>query len=305
MAKKTKDLENEPQKTEKKKNITKKTTSVKKATVKKEATKKTSTAKKSNTSKKSTSTKKATTTKKSTASKTPTKKTSAKKATTTRSKSKAEKTIPQEFQTEYYDLPYGYNKTVVKVLAQTPRTLFVYWEISEDDRNRFKQTYGERFFEETKPILIVYNNTLHYSFEVDINDFANSWYITINDSKCNYTVELGRKPIPFISRVFEPSQSYIPYYVYVTSSNKMDAPNNHVLYDFYKEHKSVKFRNIKTGEIIYKDISQFKFITNLGIMTINELYKKLYPDEDFEYENFIGNPSSGITSSGSRTSRFK
>ena len=34
---------------------------------------------------------------------------------------------------EYYDLPYKYNKTVIKALAQNPNTLFVYWEISDED----------------------------------------------------------------------------------------------------------------------------------------------------------------------------
>ena len=43
---------------------------------------------------------------------------------------------------EYYDLPYFYGQTVVKILAQTPNTLFVYWDISEKDREKFKQEFG-------------------------------------------------------------------------------------------------------------------------------------------------------------------
>ena len=41
------------------------------------------------------------------------------------------------------------------------------------------------------------NIPLEYSFEVDINDFANSWYLNIEDAKCEYTIELGRRPNPF------------------------------------------------------------------------------------------------------------
>ena len=93
---------------------------------------------------------------------------------------------------EYYDLPQKYNQTVVKVLAQTPKTLFVYWEISDDDIEKFKNDYGENFFETTKPVLIIHNDTLNYSFEVDINDFANSWYLHVNDSNSDYRIELGR-----------------------------------------------------------------------------------------------------------------
>lgn len=94
---------------------------------------------------------------------------------------------------EYYDLPFRYNQTVVKILAQTPNILFIYWDISDDDRNRYLQKYGPDFFEHTKPYLIITNQTMHYTFEVEINDFANSWYLHINDADCEYKVELGRK----------------------------------------------------------------------------------------------------------------
>ena len=47
---------------------------------------------------------------------------------------------------EYYDLPFKYNKTVVKTLAQTPTTLFVYWEISDEDVEKYKGQYGENFY---------------------------------------------------------------------------------------------------------------------------------------------------------------
>ena len=46
----------------------------------------------------------------------------------------------------------------------------------------------------TKPVLVVHNETKGYSFEVEINDFANCWYLNVNDSKCKYKIELGRKP---------------------------------------------------------------------------------------------------------------
>ena len=64
--------------------------------------------------------------------------------------------------------------------------LFVYWEISDDDIEHYKNTYGENFFETTRPVLVVYNETMNYSFEIPINDFANSWYLHVNDAKCDY-----------------------------------------------------------------------------------------------------------------------
>ena len=50
---------------------------------------------------------------------------------------------------EYYDLPYRYNQTIVKVLAQTPNNLFVYWDIADSDRENFKKQYGYDFFDKT------------------------------------------------------------------------------------------------------------------------------------------------------------
>jgi hypothetical protein len=290
MTKKTKDSEPVIKKASSTKNTTvskkKKTSTVKKTVAKKTTTKKT-TVQKSSKTKKTVSSKKAT-------------------------KNSSVKTKKAVFQSEYYDLPYGYNKTVVKILAQTPTTLFVYWEISEDDRNKFKETYGENFFETTKPVLILYNDTLNYSFEIDINDFANSWYIHVNDSKCDYRVELGRKPISKavsnnISNIenkpsaVQTNPAYIPYYVYITSSNKISAPNDRIL---FKPNQKIKFRNIKTNKIEEKDIQSFYFITNKGTITVQELYKYLYPNENFNNDDFLKNPSSGLTSSGSFSSQF-
>ena len=214
------------------------------------------------------------------------------------------KTSTKNVEVEYYDLPYMYNKTIVKVLAQTPKMLFIYWEISEDDRNLFKKNYGEDFFNNTRPVLVVYNDTMNYSFEVEIDDFANSWYLHINDANCEYHIELGRKPISHEVQ-HQNNSVYIPYYVYVTSSNEMASPNNTIL--FNPNLKTIRFRNVKTGEITEKDIMQFTFITNYGIFNIKDLYKFLYPNESFEFENIVlGNTSSGaLSSSGMFSSQFK
>ena len=261
----------EPKKTSKKasntKTTTKKTTKNSKKAVDE---KKTSTAKKG-TSKK-VSTKKNTnkpTTKKST-----TKKSTAKKAT-----SKKKREI-----IEYYDLPYRYNQTVVKLLAQTPNTLFIYWDISDSDRENFKKQYGENFFETTKPILIVHNDTLGYSFEVEINDFANSWYLHVADSKCNYRIELGRRPI-------QKNENLTTDYVYVSMSNEIESPNDHIL--FNKEQKMIYFRNTKTGNETAKNIVNLSFMRNMGkIYNIYDIYKSIYKNENVEDIYDKNNPSS-------------
>ena len=259
---------------------TKKSTSSK-SSDKKSTTASSSTKKKtaaSSTRKKAATTKKATTTKKSTTTR---KKTAAKKT----SSSKKEKVEV----VEYYDLPYRYNQTVVKVLAQTPTNLFIYWDISDKDRKNYEKKYGEHFFENTRPVLIVHNDTIGYSFEVEINDFANSWYLNVADSKCDYRIELGRRPITKTQEIQDD-------YIYVSTSNEIESPNDHIL--FNKEQKMVYFKNVKTGEQISKPISSISFIRNMGkIYNIYDLYKELYQNESIEELYDLSNPSSGNPSS--------
>lgn len=205
--------------------------------------------------------------------------TSSKKRVTSSSKVKKIETpiIP-----EYYDLPYRYNQTVVKILYQTPKILFVYWDISDEDRLNFINKYGENFFNETKPVLKIYNKTLDYSFEIEINDFANSWYLNVNDANCHYFVELGRRPI-------ENSNSN---YIYVSSSNNIEFPNDHILFEQLPQN--IEFKNVKTNEISYKNIGSLRLIAINKIYSVHDFYKKMYKDEVFEEinNNHIINPSS-------------
>ena len=222
--------------------------------------------------------------------------------------SKSKKPTIHTFSPEYYDLPYKYNKTVVKILAQTPTNLFVYWEISDEDRERLKKQYGEYFFEITKPVLVIHNLTMNYSFEIDINDFANSWYFHVNDSSCEYKIELGRRPIPI-------NYSYMPQYdvekngpinpietpyVYISSSNNLEAPNDHILFN---NQNKIYFRNVKTNQIIEKDVKDFPFIVKDNkFVDVYKLYKKLYNNEIIDDKFDRMNPSSGNLSSGNLSS---
>lgn len=223
---------------------------------------------------------------------------------------------------EYYDLPYRYNQTVVKVLAQTPTNLFVYWDIADSDREIFKKEYGYDFFDKTRPVLIVHNETMNYAFEVDINDFANSWYLHVNDANCDYKIELGRKPIyNYVQReVGEleqkdlnsdfnkyPSKPIDKDYFYVTISNDIDAPNNHILAeDYNKPINSVLIRNVKSNTEYTKNIDNLpisKYLNNL--FNIQDIYKKLFEENTIKDFYDLSNPSSGNPSSGSFSSQFK
>lgn len=176
---------------------------------------------------------------------------------------------------EYYDLPYRYNKTVVKALAQNPTTLFVYWEISDEDRQNFINQYGEDFFYITKPVLTIHNLTDKYSYEIDINDFANNWYIHVNDAKCQYVIELGRKPICYTEKV--PTD-----YISITSSNVIESPNDHVL--FFDNTTEIYFKNIHTNQYTKRVIKPF-------LKHVYGIYKNFNLSEDINSFDFK-NPSS-------------
>ena len=276
MPRKTKDTENTD--VSKKKTVTKKVAS-KKSTTKKSAVTAKETKKKTTTKKatvKKTATKK-TATKKTATKKTATKKVASKK--TTFKKATTKKAVTNNI--EYYDLPYRYNETIVKILAQTPTNLFIYWDISDADKENYKKQFGDNFFETTKPVLKIYNDTMHYDFEVEINDFANSWYIQVNDAKCDYRVELARRPINNNSDIKQD-------YIYISSSNEIESPNDKILFNI--DEKMVYFKNVKTNETITKSFANLSFIKNMGkIYNIYDLYKKIYKNEDLDD---LYNPSS-------------
>lgn len=247
------------------------------------SSKKTAKAANSKTTSKTTGTKKATNN--TTAKRSNNKKTTNKVAKKTVAK-KVTKRVSKPLETvEYYDLPYRYNQTVIKLLAQTPTTLFIYWDISDKDRKTFEEQYGENFFNETRPVLIVHNDTLNYSFEVEINDFANSWYLHVADSKCDYRIELGRRPIIKKDKLEHTD------YIYVTTSNELEAPNDRILLN--KEQKMVYFRNVKTGATQEKQFASLSFMRNMGkIYNIYDLYKTIYKNENVEDIYDLTNPSS-------------
>ena len=304
MPRKTKEqikLEKETKKTTSttKKSSKKSTSATKKTTPKTSTVKKSTKAKKATTPKKSTITNKSSSVKR-TANKTTksvsnkksstetNKKTTRKTATATK-KSATNKTINKKVEiVEYYDLPYRYNQTVVKVLAQTPTNLFVYWDISDDDRKAYVEKYGENFFETTRPVLIVYNDTKGYSFEVEINDFANSWYLHVSDSKCDYRIELGRRPIYKTEKLTDD-------YIYVSTSNEIESPNDRILFDSVGDR--VFFRDVKTGVELEKSIYNISLLRNMGkIYNIYDLYKAIYNNENIEEIYDLYNPSSSSSS---------
>ena len=226
--------------------------------------------------------------------------------TTSKTKAKQEKTEEKEtkkfeYLLEYYDLPYRYNETVVKILAQTPKRMFVYWDISDNDREKYVKTFGEDFFYKTYPVLLLYNEDKKYVREIPIDDFANSWYIDIQDPKTKYTIQLGRKFRDYsgvasidMQKVVENSIILHTDYLPFANSNILEVPNDHVLLEELPDF--LLFRNVKTNQETTRDLRKFKsaFGNNYGV---KEFYEEHYKDEISEGMFDMANPSSNLTSS--------
>lgn len=200
---------------------------------------------------------------------------------------------------EYYDLPFRYNETVVKILAQTPKRLFVYWDVSDKDKQTYINAFGERFFEDTYPVLLVHNEDKNYTSEIAINDFANSWYLDIVDPRDKYTIQLGRKFKAHIKPQLNPEieETNIVLnndYLFMAASNKLEMPNDHILFEKFEPY--VKYRNVKTNKEEVKNLTNSIYGNK-----IKSLYKELYNgDEGFNFEEEkydCLNPSSISTSS--------
>lgn len=195
-------------------------------------------------------------------------------------------------QPEYYDLPYRYNETIVRVLAQTPKSLFVYWDVSDKDRANFIKTFGENFFNDTIPFLRITNESANYSFDVDVDDFANGWYVSVEDSKCTYSVSLLRRQKPFRDKI-------IDHEIYITTSNKIEAPNDHMLFENFSP--IVSYKNVKNQTISTKNIATMTYKNSRkAIYGLYEHYQEIYQSEDIEEIFDLRNPSSS-----NPTSTFK
>jgi hypothetical protein len=169
--------------------------------------------------------------------------------------------------TEYYDLPIKYDQTRLKLLVQSPNSLYAYWDISDDTINFFCINNGN--YSEAKPLLRVSNITKNYSYDFNIDPYANNYYITITDTNCKYKIELIRK---IKNKVIN-----------ITSSNEVIAPRDHVT----NEYDEAIFRN-------YICLGDYKRI---------KLYKpKLNSKQDYtDFENCFDAPSShSHISSGER-----
>ena len=118
---------------------------------------------------------------------------------------------------------------------------------------------------------------MNSNFEIEVDDFTNSWYLHTPTSNCVFEIELGRKKITQNEKINFENNSNV---LHVTTSNSLESPNDHILKE---KLNTVYFKNVKTNELEKRDVSDYNINNVYGLINI-------YNDEN-GYEN---NPSSGF-----------
>lgn len=90
-------------------------------------------------------------------------------------------------------LPLSYNESKLVLIPRDPKCIFAYWEIAEQEKKEFINNFGKDAWDKSTPALKVFNVSKNLYFFIDINDFAKSWYINVDDSDSIYTAEIGRR----------------------------------------------------------------------------------------------------------------
>lgn len=146
---------------------------------------------------------------------------------------------------EYYEIPQKYNETSIRVLAQNPKKLFVYWEISANDISKYLDEYGDLFYTNTTPVLVLKNKEKNHKFEIEIDGYANSWYIDIVDDSSTYSVTYARKVSNDIPSSTTGNILYKGNILEFAKSNNVISPNGHILYN---NSTNILFKNVSTND---------------------------------------------------------
>ncbi|HAA90697.1 MAG: Uncharacterized protein XD63_1690 [Thermoanaerobacterales bacterium 50_218] len=79
-----------------------------------------------------------------------------------------------------FDLPLTYGENKIIALVRDPYWIFAYWEVSETSK-----------WEGSRPVLRLCEEGGSYQ-QIEINDYANNWYINTGRPNTTFWVELGR-----------------------------------------------------------------------------------------------------------------
>lgn len=175
--------------------------------------------------------------------------------------------------TEYYELPTKYDKTIVRLLVQSPTRMFVYWQVSDEYIKSFSLQHGD--YSAWTPVLKIDNLTMNYSYDLPIDPFTNNYYIEVKDPDCEYQVELGRKRNSEFVNIYTSNHAKIP--------RSSPVPINYSEEVIYKNYIRLDLTDKFT--IYYKGKSYEDYLSNV------QDYTKLA----------FANPEDSVNSTGSFT----
>jgi len=98
------------------------------------------------------------------------------------------------------ELPKGYGEDKIVLQTRDPWWIHAYWELTSQTYQKVKSKFKESFYQ-AKKVLRVYDITniifdgtnAHRYFDIEINDYANNWYIDVGGPGRSWCVDLGLK----------------------------------------------------------------------------------------------------------------
>lgn len=157
---------------------------------------------------------------------------------------------------EYFDVPYRYNETCIKLLFQNPYTLYAFWDVSDDDEQAYIEKYGEHSYYNSRIYLEITNTTNGKKFEVDVNPFAKTWFIHITEPNCKYVAKLCRTINNEKVDIITSNSLMVP----------TDAPH-------FPPDTTFTFVNNKTSEVAFtfSQPQAIEIINKVGVFTVDVL----------------------------------
>jgi len=98
------------------------------------------------------------------------------------------------------ELPKGYGEDRLVLQTRDPWWIHAYWELTPATYEKVKSQLKENFYQ-AKKVLRVYDisniifdgTNAHRYFDIEINDYANNWYIDVGSPGRSWCVDLGLK----------------------------------------------------------------------------------------------------------------
>lgn len=108
--------------------------------------------------------------------------------------------VPQQTPDPVPELPRSYGIDRLALMVRDPHWLYAYWEITATRMEDISARYGPKVWENSKPVLRVYDVTgidfngvnANRYFDCSLGGNADDWYINVAEANRSFCVDLGR-----------------------------------------------------------------------------------------------------------------